>query len=127
MIYHDGRNADEGTDLHGLEDAVAKTVRALREHEGEFDSIVCTGLSGVIVAVPASLELGIPCVIIRKPNDDSHLPYHVNMAEAGARYCFVDDFVSGGHTRARVMSVMEQNESEYAGSYLYRDDEWDRP
>lgn len=130
MIYHD--NTDEpwrGIDAHslnGLEYDVRKTTKNLREYLDEFDSIVVTGMSGVVVGVPVSMRLRKPLVILRKPNDNSHhgRDKFINRAKLGDQSLFLDDFVSSAKTRSHVVKKVEAEGGQVVAQYTYRDHEY---
>ncbi len=69
----------------------------------EFDTLVGTGFSGGIVIPSLALALGKKFVLIRKETDDSHHGKGQLLGELGERWIFVDDFVSSGTTRKRVI------------------------
>jgi hypothetical protein len=71
MIYHMGSYEMPSVDcnLDDLASVVDAAVQAIQPHRWGFDSIIATGMSGVLVAVPAALQLGCPVVIFRKDSD----------------------------------------------------------
>jgi orotate phosphoribosyltransferase len=64
-------------------------------------------------------------VLIRKETDDSHHGKGRLLGELGERWIFVDDFVSSGRTRLRVIEKVEDAKREYetasemVGQYMY--------
>lgn len=82
----------------------------------DFDTIVGTGFSGGIVIPTLALALGKSFVLIRKEDDDSHHGGGRLLGRLGERWLFVDDFVSSGRTRARVI--------EKVGSALAERHDW---
>jgi adenine/guanine phosphoribosyltransferase-like PRPP-binding protein len=121
LIYHDGYN-----DLETLKSVVSIAAANLKSLRNEFDSIVVTGLSGVIVGSPVALRLNKPLVVIRKENDDAHAgpSGHINMKKLGKRALFFDDFVSAGNTRARVRDLVEKKGARLVATYVYREQEY---
>jgi adenine/guanine phosphoribosyltransferase-like PRPP-binding protein len=109
--------------LSDLEQVVSRTARALEAHRERFDSIVVTGMSGVVVGAPVAVATGIPLVIVRKKSDQHH--NHdggeiVNVDAIGASYLFLDDFKSTGATLRRVRGVIHYHDgARYAGAYYY--------
>jgi adenine/guanine phosphoribosyltransferase-like PRPP-binding protein len=99
MIYD---SLDIGLELDDLRDVVNAVIAGLQPHLAGFDSIAVRGVSGIVVGAPVALALGKPLVVVRKPTDNAHSRRHVNVAQAGARYVFLDDFVSTGTTRDAV-------------------------
>jgi len=93
----------------------------------EFDTLVGTGFSGGIVIPSLALALGKSFVLIRKETDDSHHGRGRLLGQIGARWVFVDDFVSSGRTRFRVINKINDElkhydaTSEYVGQYMYVD------
>ena len=130
MIYHSfgSEYANDPYTLDDLDKTVRVTTKDLREHQAEFDSIVVTGMSGVVVGVPTSMRLRKPLVILRKPKDGSHASrrdkHWINVAKLGNRALFLDDFVSGGSTSSRVHSEVKKAGSKVAAQYMYRDREY---
>ena len=125
MIYHSNREAD-GSYYNSLEDlplTVRQATEDLRPHRKDFDSVVVTGVSGLVVGAPVALRLRKPLVIIRKKGDDSHSGKHENIKHIGKRALFLDDFVSGGHTELRVRDAVAAHGdgARVAAHYLYRD------
>lgn len=92
----------------------------------EFDTLVGTGFSGSIVIPSLALALGKNFVLIRKETDDSHHGKGLLVGALGERWIFVDDFVSSGRTRRRVLDKVEtwsreyDCETEYVGQYTYQ-------
>jgi adenine/guanine phosphoribosyltransferase-like PRPP-binding protein len=138
MIYHkhgepmDGQGADRWT-LDDLSICVADALKALQPHKDEFDTLVCQGMSGVVVATPLSLMLGKKLSIVRKSGEYSHQRggNHVIGREAlkgQARVLFVDDFISMGGTRRRVQeAVTECNPNiVWVGEFTYMDNGYRR-
>jgi orotate phosphoribosyltransferase len=91
----------------------------------EFDTLIGTGFSGGVVIPALALAMGKKFVLIRKETDDSHHGSGMLLGELGERWIFVDDFVSSGRTRERVLRKVEETareykvETEYVGQYMY--------
>ena len=91
----------------------------------DFDTMVGTGFSGGIVIPSLALAMGKKFVLIRKETDDSHHGKGRLLGDLGERWIFVDDFVSSGKTRERVIDkVKEAAEDTYqatkmVGQYMY--------
>jgi adenine/guanine phosphoribosyltransferase-like PRPP-binding protein len=130
MIYH-----GESGDLTDLEKNVRRATKTLREHADEYDFIAVTGMSGVIVGVPASLRLHKPLVILRKETD--HNDHHVGgtfigLSAASGRYVVLDDFMLSGRTVACIRSAIDttagwwnpQLRPQFVGFVSYADDTW---
>lgn len=114
MLYHG---------MSGLADlgpTVANAVADLRPVSRRFDTIAVTGLSGIVIGLPAAMELDKPLVIARKPSDEHHGCSLVeNLAGLGLRFLFLDDFIQDGTTARRVVSLLERYGSKHAATYLY--------
>jgi hypothetical protein len=118
MLYHTHPGCrDSGADHHGcfgdLAETVKMAVEALRACVDHFDSIVVTGVSGIVVGAPVALALGKPLVVVRKDEDtDNHGSWKgregrvLGLRDLGTRACFIDDLVSSGSTRAKVQKAI---------------------
>ena len=114
--------------VFNLEQVVKTAVERLADVE--FDTLVGTGFSGGIVIPSVALALGKKFVLIRKETDDSHHGKGRLLGELGARWIFMDDFVSSGRTRQRVLNKVDEYvrmyadqgaETEFVGQYMYID------
>jgi orotate phosphoribosyltransferase len=91
----------------------------------EFDTLVGTGFSGSVVIPSLALAMGKKFVLIRKETDDSHHGRGRLVGSLGARWIFVDDFISSGATRRRVIEKVEgaaveaRTTTEFIGQYMY--------
>ena len=91
----------------------------------DFDTLVGTGFSGGIVVPSLALAMGKKFVLIRKENDDSHHGRGRLLGELGARWIFVDDLISSGRTRQRVIEKIQKQASyleavpTMVGQYMY--------
>lgn len=74
----------------------------------DFDTLVGTGFSGGIVIPTLALSMGKKFVLIRKETDDSHHGKGRLLGQLGSRWVFVDDFVSSGVTRKRVIEKVQE-------------------
>ena len=109
-------------DLPGVIDQCKQALRGI-----EFDTIVGTGFSGGIVIPALALSMGKKFVLIRKEGDDSHHGGGRLVGELGERWIFVDDFVSSGKTRTRVISKIadamlstDHGTTTMVGQYMYQ-------
>lgn len=120
MIYHDGMD-----DLEGLAEVVDSTSHDLlyEFNKGNFDALAVTGMSGVVVGIPVSLKTGIPVIVVRKEDDDSHSGakfINRHLISEGTRLLFLDDFVDGGFTRDFITNRIEYCGGILVGQYLYK-------
>jgi orotate phosphoribosyltransferase len=109
-----------------MDDAVFdlnKVIKTAKERlaDVDFDTLVGTGFSGGIVIPALALAMGKKFVLIRKETDDSHHGKGRLLGELGQKWIFVDDFVSSGRTRQRVIDKVEEvdGDTEYVGQYMY--------
>lgn len=100
----------------------------------DYDTLVGTGLSGALVIPPLAEALGKKWLVVRKPEDGSHASYPAE-GQLGRRWIFVDDLISSGKTKRRVLDAVAtivadgwrngEWETAYVGDYLYNDGgEW---
>ena len=100
--------------LSDLADTVATCISDLTPHVNEWDSIVVTGCSGMLVGPAVAIALGKPIGVIRKEYDREHSHSYgllVGWEHFGERYLFLDDFSSGtpGCTLERVIKTIDEN------------------
>lgn len=98
----------------------------VRADFGDFDCIACQGVSGLVMAAPMAVHLKKQLIIVRKPTDFeirkdftdwnkrvSHADHKVEgMPDSGLPFSFlvVDDLVSTGETLNRIISdIQDQN------------------
>lgn len=111
--------------LFNLESVIDRAKKDL--YGVDFDTLVGTGFSGSVVIPALALAMGKKFVLIRKETDDSHHGKGRLLGELGQRWVFVDDFVSSGKTRKRVIEKIEEaseltkGTTEMVGQYMYVD------
>lgn len=101
-----------------------KATTTLKTDCATFDTIVCTGVSGVLFASPLALLMKKNLVIVRKNRDGSHSGRKVEAncaSDEVGKWIFVDDLVDSGATLKRVKSEMKlwSDAATYLGDYLY--------
>lgn len=110
-----------------IEDAKAELEKV------EFDTLVGTGFSGGIVIPSLALAMGKKFVLIRKETDDSHHGKGRMVGQLGTAWVFVDDFISSGRTRTRVINkvadaVVETGQkTTMVGQYMYQARSYENP
>ena len=109
--------------VRNLPAVIEKCKEALRGVE--FDTIVGTGFSGGIVIPALALAMGKKFVLIRKEGDDSHHGGGRLVGELGERWVFVDDFISSGRTRERVITKIANaldfnQKTTMVGQFMYQ-------
>ena len=77
----------------------------------DFDCIVGTGLSGLLPLQILAEHLNCNYLAVRKPLDSSHSDSLLE-GTLGARWVFVDDFISSGSTLVRVQAAIDAAASE---------------
>lgn len=107
-------------------DETAEIVREakLRLKGVQFDTFVATGLSGAVIAPVLARAMRKKFLVLRKPDDLSTHSSSRAVGRLGRRWIFVDDFVSSGTTKKRVMGQIEDLldlQAERGGDY---DAEW---
>ena len=103
-------------------DMQARAVSALAHVE--FDTVVGTGLSGLLPLQHLADVFHVDFLAVRKPNDSIH---SAGLAEGtlGDRWVFADDFISSGGTFNRVHEVVELiaaergHQTQCVGSFCY--------
>lgn len=126
MIYgtHATHVGDYGT-LDDLAATVKDAIAHIRPYLGEFDSIACLGISGVVVAVPVALALDVPVCIVRKPGDGCHSisdKLWVNRKRLGARVLWIDDRIATGTTKHNVIEACIAASATLIYEYLYENE-----
>lgn len=91
-------------------DETAEVVKEARERlKGvKFDTFVATGLSGAVMAPVLARAMRKKFLVLRKPDDLSTHSSTRAVGRLGKRWVFLDDFVSSGATRQRVMDQIEE-------------------
>lgn len=111
---------DAVMDLSGVIETARKELAGV-----EFDTVVGTGFSGSIVVPALALAMGKKFLLIRKDGDDSHHGAGRPVGQLGLNWIFVDDFISTGKTRRRVIEKvadsLDWNETTtMVGQYMYQ-------
>lgn len=114
---------------------LAGVIRTAKERLAgvDFDTLVGTGFSGGIVIPSLAIAMDKKFVLVRKETDDSHHGKGMLLGELGQRWIFVDDFVSSGKTRQRVIRKVNEearfgeHDTELVGQYMYVDYSPDGP
>ena len=94
-----------------------------------FDAIVCTGVSGMLLAPTLAWVLDKRLAVIRKGDDkQNHATTEVESSlDYNDRWIFVDDMIASGATIQRVerrMLRLEGFEGEMVGYYMYNGGEF---
>lgn len=109
------------TGLVTFDYAVKETEVAIHDKLHKFDSVLCTGLSGITVASIICYMYSKHLVILRKPNEQSHGKWlEGNWLDENLDvrpYIIIDDFISGGLTLRRMLAVAPKDPPEYVVLY----------
>ena len=96
-----------------------ETVGVLEPIKDEFDSIVASGMSGLLMAAPVSLKLGKQLIVIRREGD-KHAGAHLGIENSGSRVLFLDDHVSRGRTFNECrQAIINYHEQYTPGAFKY--------
>lgn len=100
---------------------VMNTIKGLRDYD--YDSIVCCGTSGILVAPQVCEILNKEIVIVRKDHEKRYSPFVIE-GILGNRFVFLDDLVcSGGTLRHVIKNIKEEHPyAKCAGVYCYMKD-----
>ena len=96
------------------------------KERAEFDTVVVSGVSGVVMGAFVAHALDVDLLIVRKEDDRSTHSYDRVEGSLGRRWVFLDDFTETGKTRKRVRSVVTDAaanygvETSFVGSLLYQ-------
>lgn len=107
-------------------DAAIEFVRDARERMA-FDTVVVTGISGVVMGGLIAHALGLNLLIVRKEDDLSTHSWTRVEGTLGQRWAFLDDFIETGDTRARVirevraLAANHEVTSRFVGTVTYED------
>lgn len=92
----------------------------------QFDTIVGTGLSGILPLYLLGEQFKVYTLAVRKPNDSSHAGSQLLEGTLGNRWLFLDDFISTGDTFIRTHRTVEKylyfnncNKAKCVGAFLY--------
>ena len=99
---------DIAFDHASREQAVARVVAALSQFPSSV-GIVCTGLSGILIGVPAADRLRREFAIVRKECDSLHACQQVE-GYRFTEYVIVDDFIHSGDTLRRIIDTMQHSD-----------------
>lgn len=101
--------------------------RVMKKQNLKFDTVVCRGTSGLLVAPIIAHMLNKHLIVSRKPKEDSHSSDSVEGYRTPKRYIIVDDLICRGDTVNNILRHMEEcrPEAECVAIFLYRSDSVD--
>lgn len=99
---------------------IIKAVCDLRKISDQFDSIVCCGVSGLVVAPQVCELLDKNLVIIRKKHEKRYSHFSVEGVNP-ARYIILDDLICSNNTIKYIIKTIkeESTKSICIGAYFY--------
>jgi orotate phosphoribosyltransferase len=87
----------------------ASLAAAVREHEGEADRLAGPELGAVALAAAASLETGLPFLIVRKEAKDHGTANRLEgLSEPGECVCLIEDVVTSGGAAVEAVLVLRE-------------------
>lgn len=99
---------------------IIKAVCDLRKISNQFDSIVCCGVSGLVVAPQVCELLDKNLVIVRKKNEERYSHFAVEGVNP-TTYIILDDLVCSNNTIKHIIKTIkeESTRSICIGAYFY--------
>lgn len=82
----------------------------------EFDTIVCRGLSGLLIAPTVATEMGKHLLIVRKDKFNTH-GHSTAEGHLGHQWVFFDDFISTHSTEHACRDAVEEVVRRYRGGF----------
>lgn len=93
-------------------------IATMLSRNADFDSIVVTGNSGVIVGGIVALEYGKNLIIIRKPKESNHGSRIECPMNTGNPFIIIDDFIDSGATMDRIFDQLQYLGGEWKDGQL---------
>lgn len=99
---------------------IAKAIKQIQAGIKDFDSIVVTGISGMIFGPILVYEMNKHIVVVRQTFSE-HSIYELLTNGSPNKYLFVDDLIASGKTARLIIKKMSQYylKSSCVGAYLY--------
>lgn len=103
---------------------IIKAVCDLRKIQDQFDSIACSGVSGLMVVPQIAELLNKNIVLVRKKNEKCYSNFIIEGA-APFRYIILDDLICSGNTLKYIRKNISQEyeRSQCIGLYCYMPEE----
>ena len=76
---------------------IAQSIKDLTKHINKFDSIVCCGVSGLLVVPTISEIIKKNIVVVRKENEKRYSPFQYE-GVVPSNYIIIDDLICSGDT-----------------------------
>lgn len=112
---HGHKNYFSDIALNRGEATIRRTTKALRDVD--FDTFVVTGMSGAVFGGMIARSMKKNLFVIRKDNDDSH-DGNRPFGNIGAKWLFLDDFISTGDTFKFVHDAVTRRLTEPAPEWV---------
>jgi len=99
---------------------IVSAVCRLRKLDDTYDSIACSGTSGLMVVPQIAEILNKEIIIVRKHNEISYSPFHIEGVMPN-RYIVIDDLVCSGTTIKHITRSIKEEypRSKCIGVYCY--------
>lgn len=96
-------------------------IRQIKDSQVEYDCIVMTGISGILIGLPVADTLEKEILIVRKEKSIHANCEFEGLRLDGKRYVIVDDFVNSGTTIKNIIAKINDRFSgpKLVGIYLY--------
>lgn len=104
-----------GNAFKDIRSCVSRSVRELKRHDENFDTIVVSGVSGLMIGPSVAMKMGKHLCVIRKREEKSHSSRKWE-GTVGDRFIFLDDFICVGDTmKSAVTGVRKAWRAEMMG------------
>lgn len=102
---------------------INNAIKDIKEAKLSFDTIACSGVSGMLVAPRISEILNKNIMIIRKENERRYSPFQYE-GVVPSRYIIVDDLICSGKTIRHILKTIREDcvRSECIGVYCFLKD-----
>lgn len=132
MTLEDFRRTEDGKIIQGASHTcrvlnhkarnkvIIKAVCDLRKISNQFDSIVCSGVSGLMVVPQIAELLNKHIVVIRKPDEKCYSDFPME-GVTPYRYVIVDDLICSGSTIKHIKNTIHEDcpKASCVGVYCY--------
>ena len=93
--------------LGDLENTVSSLEQVLTPKSDDFETIVCSGLSGIIPSTVIAHKLHKKLAIVRKKTESRHGADDIETRNHPGRFIIIDDFVQSGDTLQRILKIVQ--------------------
>src|SRR5690554_2716894 len=98
----------------------------LLEIEGKFDTVIGTGVSGMLIVSEIGEMVGCHWAVVRQPGVRTHAKSSIS-GHLGKKLIFVDDLIATGDTfeyvkeQVSLITDLHEFETKFVGIYLYNE------